>query len=118
MISVRAQSAFDAKSRYPLHWAMCWKCDLIAPKCRNFTFPDWMHTSVEPCPPCYEPSDDFPPLETQTSAFFPSSVPEPEEHKAEARGAPARLNVAVKTGASGPKPEIPGAIGFPGVFCL
>ena len=44
-----------------------------------------MHTSVEPCPPCYEPSDDFPPLETQTSAFFPSSVPEPEEHKAEAR---------------------------------
>ena len=30
---------------------MCWKCDLIAPKCRNFTFPDWMHTSVEPSPP-------------------------------------------------------------------
>ena len=97
---------------------MCWKCDLIAPKCRNFTFPDWMHTSVEPCPPCEEPSDILLSLETQTSAFFPSSVPEAEEHKAEARRAPARRNVAVKTGASGPKPKVPGALDFPGVFCL
>ena len=97
---------------------MCWLCDQIAPKCRNFTFPDWMETSQEPRPPYQAPSHDLPPLQAQKSAFFPSSVPEPEEHKAEARGAPARLNVAVKTGASGPKPKIPGAIGFPGVFCL
>ena len=97
---------------------MCWKCDLIAPKCRNFTLPDWMHTSVEPPPPEEEPSDILLSLEAQTCAFFPSSVPEAQQPKDEARRAPARRNVAVKTGASGPKPKIPGALDFPGVFCL
>ena len=97
---------------------MCWKCDLIAPKCRNFTFPDWMHTSVEPSPPEEEPSDILLSLNSQTSAFFPSSLAEAQEAKDEARRAPATRNVAAKTGASGPKPKIPGAIDFPGVFCL
>ena len=97
---------------------MCWKCDLIAPKCRHFTFPDWMHTSVEPSPPADEWSDILLSLESQTSCILPSSLPEAQEHKTEARRAPARRNVAVKTGASGPKPKIPGAIDFPGVFCL
>ena len=77
--SVRAQSAFVAKSRYPLQWAMCWKCDLIAPKCRNFTFPDWMETSLEPFPPAIEPSEMISPLSQQKEVhtFLPLS----EQHR-------------------------------------
>ena len=73
---------------------MCWKCDLIAPKCRNFTFPDWMETSLEPFPPAIEPSDDFPPQPAERSAYFPAAVRATQEHKDEARRAPARRNVA------------------------
>ena len=73
---------------------------------------------VEPAPPEDEWSDVLLSLESQTSCILPSSVPEAQEHKAEARRAPARRNVAVKTGASGPKPKVPGALDFPGVFCL
>ena len=77
--SVRAQSAFVAISRYPLHRAMCWKCDLIAPKCRNFTFPDWMETSLEPFPPAIEPSEMISPLSQQKEVhtFLPLS----EQHR-------------------------------------
>ena len=77
-----------------------------------------METSLEPFPPVIEPSDDFPPQPAERSAYFPAAVSAAQEHKDEARRAPARRNVAAKTGASGPNPKIPGALDFPGVFCL
>jgi hypothetical protein len=97
---------------------MCWKCDAIAVKCPNITLPDWMYRSLGPPPPHQTPSDGLSPLGLQTTAFFSDEFAQSEEHNEGSRRAPARLYATDKTGTSGPKPEIPGAIGFSGVFCL
>ena len=73
---------------------------------------------MEGCPPVKSPSDGYPLLESDNPAFFPGASSETEEHKEDSRRAPGRLNVTDNTGTSGPKPEIPGAIGFSDFFCL
>ena len=97
---------------------MCWKCDAMAPQCPSVTLPDWMYGPLEAFPPEVEASDDLPPLDLQTTAFFPSDWASQEEHKKGSRRAAEGLNLTAKTGTSGPKPEIPGAIGFSDFFCL
>ena len=69
-------------------------------------------------PPRAETSDDFPPLDPQTTAFYQGDFGHPEEHKKGSPKAAEGLNLTAKTGTSGPKPEIPGAIGFSDFFCL
>ena len=97
---------------------MCWKCDAIAVKCPNITLPDWMYRSLGPPPPHQTPSDGLSPLGLQTTAFFSDEFAQSEEHNEGSRRAPARLYATGKTGTSGPKPEIPGAMAFSDFFCL
>ena len=97
---------------------MCWKCDAIAVKCPNITLPDWMYRSLGPPPPHQTPSDGSPPLEPQTTAFFTDDFAQSGEQKKRSRQAAGGLNLTAKTGTSGPKPEIPGAMAFSDFFCL
>ena len=97
---------------------MCWKCDAMAPQCPNVTLPDWMYRTLKAFPPRSKTSDDFPPLDPQTTAFYQGDFGHPEEHKKGSPKAAEGLNLTAKTGTSGPKPEIPGAIGFSDFFCL
>ena len=90
----------------------------MAPKCRSVMLPAWMYGSLEGCPPVKSPSDGYHPLESGKKLHSSTASSEPEDVIEDTRQAPGRLNVTDNTGTSGPKPEIPGAIGFSDFFCL
>ena len=101
---------------------MCWKCDAIAVTCPSVTLlyqaGCTSPSGVGAPPPHQTPSDGSPPLEPQTTAFFTDDFAQSGEQKKRSRQAAGGLNLTAKTGTSGPKPEIPGAMAFSDFFCL